>query len=197
MFYKSTNLTFEMSWTTKQKLFIIESYFRHTSIQQNSIHALNSIQFKERFGCREFLSTQWSTAGSASSEPMGLCITSIVKTLTDNHTLDDRNHQGHHTTLLLSENGDCCPQPKQVCASAKSGAWNQPGVRAENFDRRSPHAALHLQDTDWTKAYTWRHEEASDHVPVVLRQDWRCARRSWQCLVFGRSTLSVVRSREL
>ena len=34
---------------------------------------------------------------------MGLCITSIVKTLTDNHTLDDRNHQGHHTTLLLSE----------------------------------------------------------------------------------------------
>ena len=34
---------------------------------------------------------------------MGLCITSIVKTLTDNHTLDDRNHQGHHTTLLLSD----------------------------------------------------------------------------------------------
>ena len=34
---------------------------------------------------------------------MGLCITSIAKTLTDSHTLDDRNHQGHHTTLLLSE----------------------------------------------------------------------------------------------
>ena len=34
---------------------------------------------------------------------MRLCIASIVKTLTDNHTLDDRNHQGHHTTLLLSE----------------------------------------------------------------------------------------------
>ena len=50
-----------------------------------------------------FLSTQWSTDGSTTSEPMGLCITSIVKTLTDNHTLDDRNHQGHHTTLLLSE----------------------------------------------------------------------------------------------
>jgi len=41
--------------------------------------------------------------GQQNSEPMGLCITSIVKTLTDNHTLDDRNHQGHHTTLLLSE----------------------------------------------------------------------------------------------
>ena len=50
-----------------------------------------------------FLSTQWSTDGSTSSEPMGLCITSIVKTPTDNPTLDDRNHQGHHTTLLLSE----------------------------------------------------------------------------------------------
>ena len=34
---------------------------------------------------------------------MRLCITSIVKTLTDNHALDDRNHKGHHTTLLLSE----------------------------------------------------------------------------------------------
>jgi len=33
---------------------------------------------------------------------MGLCITSIVKTLIHNHTLDDRNHQGHTTTLLLS-----------------------------------------------------------------------------------------------
>jgi len=34
---------------------------------------------------------------------MGLCITSIVKTLADNHTMDDRNHQGHHTTFLLSD----------------------------------------------------------------------------------------------
>ena len=50
-----------------------------------------------------FLSTQWSTDGSTSSEPMGLCITSIVKTVIDNHTLDDRNHQGHHTTLLVSD----------------------------------------------------------------------------------------------
>jgi len=50
-----------------------------------------------------FLSTQWCTDGSTSSEPVGLCITSIVKTLTDNHTLDDRNHQGHHATLLLSD----------------------------------------------------------------------------------------------
>ena len=57
-----------------------------------------------------FLSTQWSTNRSTSSEPMGLCITSIVKTLTDNHTLDDRNHQAHHTTLLLSDSVDHSPR---------------------------------------------------------------------------------------
>ena len=32
----------------------------------------------------------------------GTVQTSIGKTLTDNHTLDDQNHQGHHTTFLLS-----------------------------------------------------------------------------------------------
>ena len=50
-----------------------------------------------------FLSTRWSTDGSTSSEPMRLCMTAMVKAQIDNHTLDDRNHQGHHTTLLLSE----------------------------------------------------------------------------------------------
>jgi len=76
-----------------------------------------------------FLFTQWSTDGSTSSEPMGLCITSIVKTLTDNHTLDDRNHQAHHTTLLLSETllsiargrqrAVCDNQHRAICP----GAW--------------------------------------------------------------------------
>ena len=78
------------------KVFIVETYFR-----QKSIHAAQ-LPFKVRFGCREF-PVQWSTDGSTSSEPMGLCITSIVKTLTVNHILDERNHQGHHTTFLLSE----------------------------------------------------------------------------------------------
>jgi len=35
-------------WTTEQKVFIIEAYFR-----QKSIHAAQ-LQFKERFGCHEF-----------------------------------------------------------------------------------------------------------------------------------------------
>ena len=37
-----------MLWTTEQKIFIFEAYFR-----QESIHAAK-LQFKERFGCREF-----------------------------------------------------------------------------------------------------------------------------------------------
>jgi len=41
-------LTFEMPWTTEQKIFIVEAYFR-----QKSIHA-GLLQFKERIGCREF-----------------------------------------------------------------------------------------------------------------------------------------------
>jgi len=38
-----------MPWTTEQKIFIVEAYFR-----QNSIHAVK-LQFKEPFGCRQFL----------------------------------------------------------------------------------------------------------------------------------------------
>ena len=37
-----------MPWTTEQNIFIVEAYFR-----RNSIHAAQ-LQFKERFGCREF-----------------------------------------------------------------------------------------------------------------------------------------------
>ena len=37
-----------MPWTTEQKIFAVEAYFR-----LKSIHAAH-LQFKERFGCREF-----------------------------------------------------------------------------------------------------------------------------------------------
>ena len=37
-----------MPWTTEQKIFVVEAYF-----WQKSIHAAQ-LQFKERFGCREF-----------------------------------------------------------------------------------------------------------------------------------------------
>ena len=74
------------------------------------------------------------TDGSTSSEPMELCITSIVKTLTENHTLDDRNHQGHHTTLLLSETllstaraSMCVGEVKSLESTAESKFWTALG----------------------------------------------------------------------
>jgi len=66
-----------------------------------------------------------------------------------NFNRKDTNRQSHsgrpkssRTPHNVAAVRDCCPQPKQVCALAKSGAWNQPGVCAENFDRRSPHVSL-------------------------------------------------------
>jgi len=65
---------------------------------------------------------------------MELCITSIVKTLTENHTLDDRNHQGHHTTLLLSETllstaraSMCVGEVKSLESTAESKFWTALG----------------------------------------------------------------------
>jgi len=127
-----------MPWTTEQKIFIVEAYFQH-----KSIHAAQ-LQFKERFGCREFpvhsMMYRWVnkfwTHGTV-------------------HNLNrkDTNGQSHSGRPKSSRTPQrcccqrlCCPQPKQVCASAKSGAWNQPGVHAENFDCRSPHVSL--QDTN-------------------------------------------------
>ena len=99
-------------WTTEQELFIVEAYFR-----LKSIHAAQ-LQFKEQFRCREFpvhsMIYRWVNKFRTHGT-----ITSIVKTLTDNHTLDDRNHQGHHTTLLLS--GTVVHSPsKSVCRRSQS-----------------------------------------------------------------------------
>jgi len=124
-----------------------------------------------------------STDGSTSSEPMGLCITSIVKTLTDSHTLDDRIHQGHHTALLLSETLLSTAQAS-LCVGEVRNLESTGSPCGEFWSQIS---TCILAGYRLNKAYTWRHEEASDHVPVVLRQDWRCARLSWQCLVFSRS----------
>ena len=52
----------------------------------------------------------------------------------------DTNRQSHsgqpkssRTPHNVTAVRDCCPQPKQVCASAKSGAWNQPGGPCGEF----------------------------------------------------------------
>ena len=127
-----------------------------------------------------FMSTQWSTDGSTSSEPTGLCVTSIIKTPTDNHTLDDRNHQGHHRTLLLSET--LLSTAKASLCVGEVRSLESTGSPCREFWSQISTCIL----TGYRLNKSWRHEEASDHVPVVLRQDWRCARLSWQCLVFSR-----------
>ena len=118
-----------------------------------------------------FLSTQWCTDGSTSSEPMGLCITSIVKTLTDNHTLDDQNHQGHHNVAAVRDSVVHSPS-KSVRRRSQ-----ELGINRESM-RRILIADLHMYPCriPIKQAYAWRHEEVSDHVPVVLWQDWHCAR---------------------
>jgi len=93
-----------MPWTTEQKIFIVEAYF-----QQKSIHAAQ-LQFKERFRYLEFpvhsMIYRW--------------VYRWVNTLWTTEIKD--------TTQRCCCQRLSCPQPKQVCASAKSGAWNQPGV---------------------------------------------------------------------
>ena len=82
---------------------------------------------------------------------MGLCITSIVKTLTDNHTLDDQNHQGHHTTLLLSET--------VVHNPSKSVRWRSQGLEINReYVRRILIADLHM--------YPYRGRQGPPVVPA-------------------------------
>ena len=103
-----------MSWTTEQKIFIVEAYFR-----QKSIHAAQ-LQFKERFGCREF--------------PVQSVIYRWVNKFRSHGTVHnlnrkDTNRQSHsgrpkssRTPHNVAAVRDFCPQPKQVCSSSMSGA---------------------------------------------------------------------------
>ena len=106
-------MTFEMPWTTEQNKFIVEAYFR-----QKSIHAAQ-LQFKERFGCCEF--------------PVHSMVYRLVDKFRTHETVHNLNrkytnrqsHSGRPKSSRTPNNvaavRDCCPQPKQVCASAKSG----------------------------------------------------------------------------
>ena len=103
------NLTFEMPWTTEQKIFIVEAYFR-----PKSIHAAQ-LQFKERFGCREF--------------PVHSMIYRWVNKFRTHGTVcnlncKDTNRQPHsgwpkssRTPHNIAAVRDRCRQPKQVCGS--------------------------------------------------------------------------------
>jgi len=95
---------------------------------------------------------------------MGLCITLIVKTLTDNHTLDDRNHQGHHTTLLLSETVDHSPSKSERRRSQELG------INRETV-RRILIADLHM--------YPCRIQIKQKHSPDDMRK--RVIMCQWFC----------------
>ena len=95
------------------KIYIVEAYFR-----QKSIHAAQ-LQLKERFGWREF--------------PVHSMIYRWVNKFRTHGTVHNLNrkdtnrhsHSGRPKSSRTAHNvaavRDCCPQPKQVCASAKSG----------------------------------------------------------------------------
>ena len=112
-----------MPWTTEQKIFIVEAYFR-----QKSIHAAQ-LQFKERFGCREFpvhsMIYRWVNKFRTHGTVHNL---NRKDTRRQSHSGRQKSSRTPHNVAAVR---DCCPQPKQVCALAKSGAWNQPGVRAK------------------------------------------------------------------
>ena len=105
-----------MPWTTEQKIFIVEAYFR-----QKSIHAAQ-LQFKERFWCRAF--------------PVHSMIYRWVNKFRTHGTVHnlnrkDTSRQSHYgrpkssrTPHNVSAVRLCCLQPKQVYASAICpGAW--------------------------------------------------------------------------
>ena len=118
-----------MPWTTEQKIFVVEAYFR-----QKSIHAAQ-LQFKERFGCREF--------------PVHSMIYRWVnkfKTHGTVHNLnrEDTNRQSHsgrskswRTPHNVAAVRDSVVHSPSKSAAAKSGALNQPGVRTEYTVRTS------------------------------------------------------------
>ena len=99
-----------MPWTTEQKIFTVEAYFR-----QKSIHAAQ-LQCNERFVCREF--------------PVHSMIYRWVNKFRTHGTVHnlnrkDTNRQSHsgrpkssRTPHNVAAVRNSCPQPKQVCASA-------------------------------------------------------------------------------
>jgi len=96
---------------------------------------------------------------------MGLCITSIVKTLTDNHTLDDRNHQEHHPTLRLSE-------------TLLSTARGRQRAVCDNQHRAICPGAWQVLDSSWSTERVWQ-------GPLVVPAGWchpHTSNESWAWL---------------
>lgn len=105
MYYKNSVLWVYQIWGLRCLGLHIYNWGIISLIRHNSIHAAQS-QLKQPFLRAHAINAQsirWSTDGFTSSEPMRLSITWIVKTIIDNHTLDERNHPSHHTTSLVKD----------------------------------------------------------------------------------------------
>ena len=111
-----------MPWTTEQNMFIVEAYFL-----QKSIHAAQ-LQFKERFGCREFpvhsMIYRWvnkfRTHGTVHNfTPWALSAKAIA--LCEVHCLDCHLQTWHHWTIVVRgrERAVCDNQHRAIFP----GAW--------------------------------------------------------------------------
>jgi len=115
-----------MLWTTKQKIFIVEAYFR-----QKSIHAAQ-LQFKERFGCREFSvwfsdEAHFLLSGHVNSKnnifwgrtPPEHCVQRPLHC--EVHCLGCHLQTWHHWTILVRgrQRAVCYNQHRAICP----GAW--------------------------------------------------------------------------
>ena len=128
-------MTFEMPWTTEQKIFIVEAYFR-----QKSIHAAQ-LQFKERFGCREFpvhlMIYRWVNKFRTHGT-----VHNLNRKDTDRHSHSGRPKSSRTPHNLAAVRGSVVHGPSKFLRRRSQ----ELGINRENFDRRSPHVSL--QDTD-------------------------------------------------
>ena len=144
-----------MPWTTEQKIFIVEAYFR-----QKSIHAAQ--QFKEQFGCHEF--------------PVHSMIYRWVNKFKTHGTVHnlirkDTNRQSHSGQPKSSRT------PHNVAAVRDSFVHSlsksvhrrsqELGINRESV-RRILIGDLHMYLYRTQIKQKLTSEEASDHVPVVL-----------------------------
>ena len=97
-----------MPWTTEQKIFIVEAYFR-----QKSIHAAQ-LQFKERFRCHEF--------------PVQLMIYRWVNKFRTHGTVHNLNHKD---TNRQSHSG----QPKSRTPHNVAAVRDSVGINRESVRR--------------------------------------------------------------
>ena len=94
-----------MPWTTEQKIFIVEAYFRQTSI-----HAAQ-LQFKERFGCREFLVHSMIYRRVNKFRTHGT-VHNLNRKDTNRQSHSGRPKSSRKPHNVAAVRDSCCPQPK-------------------------------------------------------------------------------------